>query len=301
MMVALAAAGCDSLPLLAPTDSTVTLTTASKFVPIGGSTQVTAFVAESSGTPVQNGTTVRFTANLGRVEPVEALTTNGYAVATFLAGDASGVADVRATSGAVGGSVGEGEGASSSNVVQITVGGAAADAVLLNASPASVPSSGGTVTIIASVVDAHGNRLANVPVSFSTDAGTLSATVATTDVSGDARVQLTTNRQTVVTARAGGQTATVTIAVDTPLTITASPTSGTLLTIFTFTVTPAQGSGVQNVDVDFGDGQSATLGAITAPTPVSHQYATTGSKTVRATQVNKDGSSTTAVVVVGVN
>ena len=39
-----------------------------------------AFVAEAGGTPVQNGTTVRFTTNLGRVDPVEAQTRNGMAI-----------------------------------------------------------------------------------------------------------------------------------------------------------------------------------------------------------------------------
>ena len=294
-------AGCDKAQLLAPSESTVTLTAASIVLPTGGSTQVTAFVAEKSGTPVQNGTAVRFTANLGRVEPVEVQTYNGYAVSTFLAGDFAGVAEVRANSGVAGGSVGEAEGSQASNVVQITIGGAAASAVLVTASPSSVPSGGGTVTIIASVLDASGNRLRNVVVSFATDAGTLSQTSATTDANGEARVQLTTSRQAIVTARAGGQSATATVTVNAPIQITAAPASGTIATTFTFTVTPAQGSAPVSVDVDFGDGQTASLGAITAPTSVAHQYSSTGPKTVRATQVNADGSTSSGVVVVAVN
>src|SRR4029453_6280714 len=97
--LALVAAGCDSVPLTAPTGSALTISAASTVVQAGGTTEVTAFVYESSGTPVHNGTTVRFTTNLGRMEPAEAQTRNGYAVATFIAGETSGVADVMATSG----------------------------------------------------------------------------------------------------------------------------------------------------------------------------------------------------------
>src|SRR3970040_70169 len=103
LTLALMAAGCDKAQLLAPTGSTGTLTAGGIGLPTGRTTQVTAFVSESSGTPVQNGTMVRFTTNLGQVDPVEVQTSNGYAVASFMAGDSAGVAEVRATSGGIGG------------------------------------------------------------------------------------------------------------------------------------------------------------------------------------------------------
>ena len=99
----LAVIACDTMQLAAPTNSTVTVTSGALVLPAGGSTAVSAFVAESSGTPVQNGTSVRFTTTLGRVDPVEAQTRNGIAVTMFHAGDISGVADIRATSGSTGG------------------------------------------------------------------------------------------------------------------------------------------------------------------------------------------------------
>jgi len=299
--LALGGAACEKSQLVAPTESTVTITTASATVPLGGSTEVTAFVAESGGTPVQNGTTVRFSTNLGRVDPIEAQTKNGYAVATFSAGTVSGVAQVRATSGGAGGSSSETAGSPGSNVVEITVGGAATGTVAVTASPSSIPASGGTVTIIAIVLDDSGNRLANVPVTFSTDAGTLSSTLGTTDATGEARVQLTTTREAVVTARAGGQSGTVTVTVNTSIQITASPAAGTTATTFVFTVTPAQGVTPTDVTIDFGDGQTISLGAITSATAVPHQYSTSGSKVVQATQINSDGSTARAVVVVSVS
>ena len=101
-LVAIVAVACDTMPLTAPSGSALTISAGSTFVPTGGTTEITAFVLEASGTAVQNGTTVHFSTNLGRVDPIDALTTNGYAVATFMAGDSSGVADVTATSGGTG-------------------------------------------------------------------------------------------------------------------------------------------------------------------------------------------------------
>ena len=89
-IVALLTTACDKVPLLAPANSAITLSSNSLVVPVGGTTGLTAFVTESSGTAVQNGTTVRFTATLGSVTPVETQTTNGIAVATFQAGPSSG-------------------------------------------------------------------------------------------------------------------------------------------------------------------------------------------------------------------
>src|SRR3954469_5552140 len=92
-------AGCNKVPLLAPSGTTITLGTNSTIVQSNGSALVTATLLESSGTPVQNGTSVTFSTNLGRMTPVEAETVNGVATAQFQATGGSGVAEIRATSG----------------------------------------------------------------------------------------------------------------------------------------------------------------------------------------------------------
>jgi adhesin/invasin len=275
-LVALVAVACDTVPLTAPSGSTLTITAASTIVPTGGTTEIRAFVAEEGGIAVQNGTIVYFATNLGRLEPTEAQTRNGYAVATFVAGESAGVATVMASSGGTGSSAtpppttGNGTTTTTttstgSNSVQITVGAAASEAVVLNASATSVSLGGGTVTLIASVVDISGNRLRNVPVNFSTDAGTLAATVANTDANGEARVDLTTNREANVTARAGSKTATLRITVNAPATvaITANPSSvppggGTVSLIAL--VLDATGNRLANVPVNF----STTAGTLSA-------------------------------------
>ena len=308
-LVAIVAVACDTMPLTAPSGSALTISAGSTLVPTGGTTEIRAYVLEASGTAVQNGTTVHFSTNLGRVDPIDALTTNGYAVTTFMAGDSSGVADVSATSGGTGAttpSTDNGSGGTTtpsttnSNVVRITVGGAAATVVVLNASPSNVPPIGGTVTMIAAVLDANGNRLRNLPVTFSADRGTLSATVANTDSNGEARVQLTTNQETIVTARAGAAAAaaTFTVRVDDNIKVElANPTLGATNPL-QLKITPARGTPVANVTVDFGDGDATSLGAITGETFVTHRYQTGGTYPVRATQSNANGSTNTATLVV---
>ena len=86
LLLAAGVTACNKVPLLAPSGSTINLSASTRTLPVNGSTGLTAFVTESSGTPVQNGTTVRFTTTLGSVSPVETQTTNGLAVANFLAG-----------------------------------------------------------------------------------------------------------------------------------------------------------------------------------------------------------------------
>src|SRR5262245_36730076 len=102
VVLAFAATACDTVPLTAPSGSSLTISAASSFVATGGTTEVTAFVMEEGGLPVQNGTSVRFTTNLGRMEPAEAQTRNGYAISTFVAGEIAGLADVSASSGGIG-------------------------------------------------------------------------------------------------------------------------------------------------------------------------------------------------------
>jgi hypothetical protein len=296
VLVAVLSAACEKVPLLAPSESTITATAAAQSLPPGGSTEITAVVVESSGTPVHNGTVVQFSATMGRVEPAEAETRGGVARTTFIAGSSSGTARIRAFSGGAAG--GEGDGAT--NVVEILIGGAATTAVTISATPARVPATGGTVTIVASAVDQSGNRLVGVPVTFSTTAGTLSAGSATTDSSGEARVSLTTNREATVTARAGNQTATATVALGAAGTVSLAvtpenPVAGAPVTL---TVTPREGA-TPRVVVNWGDGAIEDLGIVAAPRTAAHTYQASGNYTVAAT-ATFDGESFNSSVPVSV-
>jgi hypothetical protein len=117
MVIVGVAAACDSVPLTAPVASTISIAAAEIALPIGGSTEVAAIVVEEAGTLVHDGTTVRFTATLGRVEPEEAQTRDGVARTTFIAGNTPGNARVVATSGAAE------PGANQGNAVEIAISG----------------------------------------------------------------------------------------------------------------------------------------------------------------------------------
>ena len=321
LLLAAGAAACDKVPLLAPSGSTINLTASTRVLPVNGSTGLTAFVTESGGTPVQNGTTVRFTTTLGSVQPVETQTVNGIAVALFQAGGSSGVAEIHALSGNAGGSGGTGTGtgtgtttSTAANVVMITIGSAAVNTVTLRANPGSVGPGGGSVELIANVVGESGNGLQSIPVTFNADQGVLSVQTVPTDANGEARTVLTTGQKTSVTATAGTKTSTA-VVVDTRLgpgiTITcaagtancaavaASSSNNTASVVFTV----SKGTGTSNLrdaTIDFGDGTSQGLGTLAGGSAtVNHTYAgpsgsspRTYTATVRATDVN--GETTTA-------
>jgi len=91
-------AGCD--PLVAPIASTISINAEITVLRPGESTPITAWVTEEAGTPVHDGTVVKFFGTLGVVDPPEVKTKNGVAQATFTAGNVLGVGNVVATSGA---------------------------------------------------------------------------------------------------------------------------------------------------------------------------------------------------------
>ena len=317
VMIAVLTGACDKAQLLAPTKSTITVSAPTRVLPSGGSTEVTAFVMESGGTPVQNGTTVRFTSTLGRVDPGEAQTRNGLAITTFFAGDSSGIAEIRASSGAATG----GEGTANLNVLTITIGAAAVTAVTIRANPASVGPGGGSVELIATAVGKEGQTLPGIVVTFSTTQGSLSSPTATTNAGGEARTTLTTAEAASVTATAGTVTsaaAAIALRPGPAVTITCTPAAGgTLCTAVqasasnnaatvTFTVTRVSGSSaLRTATIDFGDGTSQGLGNLAAATTVTHTYngpSSPGTQSytaiVSATDVNGESASVSTPVIV---
>lgn len=306
-LAALAAAGCDKVPLLAPSQSTITLSTDSNVVQANGTASIRATVLEGSGTPVQNGTTVTFSTTLGVISPAEARTLNGVATVQFVANGQSGEADIRATSGAA-------KPADTANPgVKIKVGGAATGRIQVTASPSSVPASGGSTTITATVLDTNGNPLSSVAVGFSADAGTLSSSFATTDFNGAAQVTLTTTRDATVTATAGvsgtsgAVTGTFKVIVNSlpTLSVTVTTTTPTedAATVFSIVVGAAAQDTFQSVTIDFGDGTSRNLGPLAAgtTTSASNIYRSDGTFTVNVTGVGTNGGTQRATAIVTVS
>jgi hypothetical protein len=311
LLAMLTSVACDKVPLTAPTGATVTLFSNTTIVPVNGTAEITATVIEAGGTGVQNGTVVSFTTTIGQVDPVEARTRDGKATVRLVAGGRSGRAVVRAFSGGI-----------TSGDLSVDIGGAAAGRISLSANPPTVPSTGGTSTILAVVFDLDGNRLPGVPVSFTTTAGSLASPVVVSNGLGEATTTITTNRDADVTASAGGSsgggggsgeggagggataaiTATVKITASvaptvTITTATAAPITDTPVS-FTVAATATAPATVRSIIVDFGDGTSPQTFANT--TSVAHTYRSAGTFTVTATVEDTNGSrntGSTAVVV----
>jgi hypothetical protein len=312
-----AASACDKVPLTAPTRSTISLYASASQVALNGTIDVTATVIEPSGTAVHNGTLVTFTTTLGRIEPPEARTNGGRVTVKFYSGTVSGLAEIGAFSGGASTSGGTSSGGggtgttpptpvtSGTGPLKIKVGGAAASKLSVSASPTVLPSSGGSAEVLAIVTDDSGNRLSNVPVTFTTTAGSLDSGVANTNDNGEARARLTTTREAEVTARAGAAEGKVTVRLGSTLTVGITPPSAIQAGIpanFTVTVgAPAAGGAtVRDVAVAWGDGTSTSLGALTGSVTVSKTYALDGNYPVTVTATDSTGerfSTSTSVAV----
>ena len=300
LTLSLGAAACDKMPLLAPAGTVITIFPTATNVPANGSTEIVATVIENgttatppanggttgststtgSGTPVHNGTLVTFTTTLGRIEPTEARTTNGQVRVRFFGNGQSGQATITAFSGGASGTF-----------ENLMVGSAAAERVLISASPQTLGPAGGTTQITARVEDTSGSPLVGIPVTFSTNAGQLSATSASTDDSGVARTTLNTTRESTVTANVAGKTAELTIGLNprTGVTITGPTTSVSAGLPASFTVGVGQTANVRDVTVDFGDGSVRSLGALSGSTTVQHTYTVPDTYSVSATATEASG------------
>ncbi len=306
-LVALAfTSACDKVPLTAPTGSVITLFAANSTVPLNGEVEIVATVIENgttstgtgtgtgtgtssstsagAGTPVQNGTLVSFTTTLGAIEPSEARTNNGQVRVKFKSNGQSGTATVTAFSGGASG-----------KLENLKVGAAAAERVLVSASPQTLGASGGIAVITARVEDTSGSGLPGVPVTFTTDAGTLTASTSSTDQNGVATTTLNTTKQAKVTANVAGKTADVTVGLNprTGITLTAPATTVSAGVPATFTVGISNTANIRDVTIDFGDGSQQSLGAISGSTTIQHTYLVEGTYQVRAVATDATGFSET--------
>jgi hypothetical protein len=300
-------AACNKVPLLAPTGTVITLLAATTSVSLNSEVTIIATAIENgqassgagsgtttrtgAGTPVQNGTLITFTTTIGRIEPSEARTHNGQVNVKLITGSTSGSATVTAYSGGA-----------SAQITNLKIGTAAVKTVSVTTTPQSLGASGGTTQVVATVVDDGGSPIGGVPVTFSTDKGSISPSTAVTDNSGNATATLTTTGTAKITAAVGALTGTATVTVSTRslLSFSASPSSAAAGVPVTFTVTPATGANISNVRIDFGDGSSRDLGAIGGATSIPHTYSNTGDYVATATA--RDGSSdsgslSTAVII----
>ncbi len=214
----LAALGaCASALFTAPAGTTVVGIPNPPFVAsnggVPGSSVISAILTEPAGTPVSNGTVVQFFTDIGRIDPT-GKTRDGVARVNFESDSRSGIAHISILSGGpapvTSASPGTGTGTTTgtnSATVEVTVGNVNVKAVKARAEPSRITAGASSTSVIATVIDANGNPIANVPVYFSviTDPATEffegSGQPRFTNTNGEAFDILKTRRQFAGTAQ----------------------------------------------------------------------------------------------------
>jgi hypothetical protein len=209
LAVALAVAGCSKVSPVAPSGTTLTLSANPSFISSGsGTSTITALVRKPNGTPVANGTEVRFTVDLGTIDSLVTTGSGGVATATLRGDGRLGKATVSAFVG----------GGSTATTLVVNIGGLppTAKTIILQADPPSVSTSGTTgngIKLLALVRDSSGVPEAGAGVNFSSPIGTLRSGggIVVTNSQGEAIDFLTVTAGELIS-----QTAPFTVTAETP-------------------------------------------------------------------------------------
>jgi hypothetical protein len=188
LLLALAILTCAKALLTAPPGSSLTLFANPPFISAnGGVSVISAFCIEPAGMPCPDGTVIQCFTTLGRVDP-QAQTKDGVARFNLVSDSRSGTATVTCVSGgpavaastppssttpssttpsstlpAAGGGGTSGSGSASTPVV---IGSALPAQVVVVPQFPRIDGPGGQTRVVATVYDASGNPVANVPVIF---------------------------------------------------------------------------------------------------------------------------------------
>lgn len=164
---------CREADPTAPNESVLTISANPPTIALNGTSRITVLAYRSDGIPVVDGTAIDMTSTLGSVQ-AKIFTNKGVASVDFRGGTISGDATVAASSGAL------------TPVTTTVKVGTTSMFLTLSASPASFVFGGGTSNLTCVAFDENKVPLANVPVQFTTDSGTLDSggSLLYTDASG---------------------------------------------------------------------------------------------------------------------
>jgi hypothetical protein len=180
-------AACDKASPVAPAGTVLSVTANPTQIGANGTSQIRVVALRANGTPVNPGTQIRMSTNLGTIDPLVEVGDGGIAVGTLRGDGRFGTATVTAAVGA-----------DRTATVDVQVGRAAANATL-QATPPSLPDTGGSVTLLALVRDVSGQPLPGATVNFTTEIGRLASGGAfkVTDASGQATDRLTVSESDI--------------------------------------------------------------------------------------------------------
>lgn len=180
-LLAAVVGACDSVSPTAPAGATLIISANPNRIASSGTSRITVIARKADGTPVNRGTLVFLTTNLGQLISSAPTDDVGVVETNLVGNNAVGVATVQASvSGLVEASVD----------VQIGILGAS---ITLQSTPSQIPQTGGTLGLIALVRDDLGGPLEGATVNFSTAVGVLDSggRVVETDATGTAIDRLT--------------------------------------------------------------------------------------------------------------
>lgn len=154
-------------------------------IPVEGTAEITVIARNPDGSAVAAGQAVILTSTLGSISPNRPVTRgDGTAVATLRAGSQAGTSTITAILGS-----------SDPATTSVTIRDAATD-ISLQANPATVPPSGGTIELTAFVTNSQGQPLQGAPVTFGSERGTLANSgVVFTNTNGVAVNMLTVSQE----------------------------------------------------------------------------------------------------------
>lgn len=278
------AAGCgvDNGTPFAPSGSVLTIKADSLLIPPNSSTTITVQLKKTDGSPVADGVEISLGADAGELDQRKLRLSNGQASVVYRSGPAVGQAKITASSGAV------------TAELQLRIGSAPPGSVSLVSSPLEVPPTGADVEIIATVSSSTGALVAGAPVTFSTTAGSLSATQVITNDRGEARATLRTNVTTTVSAKVQNLETSTTVRLKQRINVAVStapaePSAGQSVQV-TARVTDGDGRGVNGrLRFTFGDGGSQDVGAISGSGSTAYTWAREGGYNLSAEFTDQEG------------
>ncbi len=284
-LICAALLACDSADPVAPEGTLLTITANPARIASDSTSQIRVIARKPNGTPVNPGTLIRLGTTIGRIDPSVQTDDSGEAIGTLSGNGEFGMATVTASAGS-----------SEAVTVDVQVG-LPAGTISVQATPSTVPETGGTVNLLAIVRDDQGQALENASVNFRTETGSLASggqlllTAADGSVTDTLDIQASDldvlqgdTFQVEAEVGSGGGLVTATDVVAIQRLPTASFTFGTQNLTVVFTDT-SEGNPTR-WQWNFGDGNTSVL-----QNP-SHQYSDAGTYTVTLTASNSLGQDT---------
>lgn len=278
---------CDSASPVAPTGTMLAVSATPNEIGVNGTSTIRVTALKANGTPVNPGTLIRFDTTVGTIADQVETDESGVAVTTLRGDGRIGTATVTARSGSA-----------ESATVEVQVG-KTASSVSLQATPTSVPETGGQVELLALVRDDQGQPLPNVAVNFTAELGSLDSQggFVTTGSDGTARdtlriseseIATLTSDQFQVGVEVGGAESNSTIGIQRPPTADFTVNTSGRTAVFQDQST----NNPTSWQWEFGDGATAT-----SQNP-SHTYDQDGDYPVKLTVRNAIGESEISKIVV---